>query len=72
MKLGKCASGRERSKYTSSTVGKLWVNILESDKRPDGSEMLKKDRGLENGGRGVEVRDHAGSCLQCGVVWILF
>lgn len=48
------------------------MNILGSDKRPDGNEMLKKDRGLANGGRGVQVRDHAGSCLQRGVVWILF
>lgn len=35
MNWGKCASGRESSKYTRLAVGKLWMDIPGSDKKPD-------------------------------------
>lgn len=53
---GKYASGRRDSNYTSCSW-KLRVNILESDKRPDQSEMIKEDSGVECGWKGMQ-----GSC----------
>lgn len=72
MQQGKYASGRRNSRYPSPAVGKLRVNILGSDKRPDLSAMMKEDSGLEYHWKGMQVKDHAGLCLQCEVVWILF
>lgn len=48
------------------------MNILGSDKRPDLSATMKEDSGLEYHWKGMQVKDHAGLCLQCEVVWILF
>lgn len=44
MKWSKYASGRENTQYTSPAVGKLRVNILGNNKRPDWNE---RDSGLE-------------------------